>query len=187
AVAVVVQLPLWAEALRCLKCRLAASRSHVVFGSGPQHPVVLVVGESPGQEEDHSGKPFAGDAGLLLDKMLASIGLSREANTYLATIVKCRPPMNRDPAPDEQNACMHFLTRQMAALKPKAILALGRIPSQALLKTRDGIAKLRATVWNYNGIPLVATYHPNALLREETLKRPAWEDLKLLKSVLSDG
>lgn len=176
-----------AQAVRCLKCRLAASRTHAVFGQGVERPLVLVVGEGPGAEEDKSGKPFVGPAGQLLDKMLASIGLSRDSNVYIANIVKCRPPMNRDPAPDEQAACLPYLDRQLAVLRPKAILALGRIPSQALLKSRDGIGKLRGTVWDFQGLPLVPTYHPSALLREESLKRPAWEDLKLLKSVLGDG
>lgn len=176
-----------AEAARCLKCRLAAGRRRVVFGQGVSEPLVLVVGEGPGAEEDESGLPFVGPAGRLLDKMLASIGLSRERNAYIANIVKCRPPMNRDPAPDEQAACRGYLDRQLASLGPRAILAVGRIPAQSLLGLKDGIGKLRGRAWDFRGIPLVPTYHPSALLRDESLKRPSWEDLKLLKSLLPDA
>jgi uracil-DNA glycosylase len=176
-----------AEAARCRKCRLASGRSRAVGGEGADRPLVLVIGEGPGAEEDRTGRPFVGPAGQLLDKMLAAIGLSRDANTYIANIVKCRPPMNRDPAPDEQAACMAYLDRQIALLRPRAILAAGRIPAQALLQTKEGIGKLRGRLWDYRGIPLVASYHPSALLRNEELKRPAWEDLKLLKSTLPDA
>lgn len=172
------------EAARCRKCRLAAGRTRAVPGEGAARPLVLVVGEGPGAEEDASGRPFVGPAGQLLDRMLASIGLSRSENCYIANVVKCRPPMNRDPAPDEQAACIGYLERQLALLKPKAILAAGRVPAQALLGTKDGVGRLRGRVWDYKGLPLVASYHPSALLRNEELKRPAWEDLKLLKSLL---
>lgn len=174
------------EASRCMKCRLAAGRTRSVPGQGAAHPIVMVIGEGPGAEEDRTGLPFVGPAGQLLDKMLGSIGLSRQENCFIGNMVKCRPPMNRDPAPDEQAACMGFLDRQVALLKPKAFLAVGRIPAQSLLGTKDGIGKLRGTVYDYRGVPLIATYHPAALLRDESLKRPAWEDLKLLKSIL-DG
>jgi DNA polymerase len=146
----------------------------------------MVIGEGPGSEEDKSGMPFVGPAGQLLDKMLMAIGLSRETNCFIGNIVKCRPPMNRDPAPDEQSSCMPYLDRQIEILKPKAFLAVGRIPAQALLGVKDGIGKLRGRRYEYKGIPLVATYHPSALLRDENYKRPAWEDLKLLRSIL-DG
>lgn len=172
------------EAARCRKCRLAAGRTRAVPGEGAPRPLVLVVGEGPGAEEDASGRPFVGPAGQLLDRMLAAIGLSRTENCYIANVVKCRPPMNRDPAPDEQAACLGYLERQVALLRPKAILAAGRVPAQALLGTKEGVGKLRGRVWDYNGLPLVASYHPSALLRNEELKRPAWEDLKLLKSLL---
>ncbi len=175
-----------AEAARCMACRLAAGRARSVPGQGPASPLVMVIGEGPGSEEDRTGIPFVGPAGQLLDRMLASIGLSRESNCFIGNIVKCRPPQNRDPAPDEQAACMPFLDRQIALLRPKAFLAVGRIPAQALLGTKEGIGRLRGRVYDFRGAPLVATYHPSALLRDETLKRPAWEDLKLLKSVI-DG
>jgi len=176
-----------ADAARCRACRLAASRHQVVPGEGAEHPLVLVVGEGPGAEEDKTGRAFVGPAGQLLDKMLGAIGLSRDTNTYIANVVKCRPPMNRDPAPDEQAACRPLFDRQLAILKPAAILAVGRVPAQSLLAVKDGIGKLRGTVWSFQGIPLVATYHPSALLRDESLKRPAWEDLKLLKTLLPDA
>ena len=176
-----------AEASRCLKCRLASGRTRVVFGQGVRAPSVLVIGEGPGAEEDARGLPFVGPAGQLLDRMLLAIGLSRETNVYIANIVKCRPPMNRDPAPDEQAACRGYLDRQLEALRPRAVLAVGRIPAQALLGVKDGIGKLRGRVWDFRGLPLVPTYHPSALLRDETLKRPAWEDLKLLKALLPDA
>jgi uracil-DNA glycosylase len=175
-----------AEVARCRLCRLAAGRSRVVPGQGASRPLVMVIGEGPGSEEDKSGLPFVGPAGQLLDRMLGAIGLSRETNCFIGNIVKCRPPLNRDPAPDEQFACMAYLERQIAILKPAAFLAVGRIPAQALLGVKDGIGKLRGRRYEYRGAPLVATYHPSALLRDENYKRPAWEDLKLLKSIL-DG
>jgi DNA polymerase len=146
----------------------------------------MVIGEGPGAEEDRTGLPFVGPAGQLLDKMLGAIGLSREENCFIGNIVKCRPPMNRDPAPDEQAACLPFLDRQLALLRPRAILAVGRIPAQSLLGVKDGIGRLRGRAFEFRGVPLVATYHPSALLRDDGLKRPAWEDLKLLRSIL-DG
>lgn len=176
-----------AEAMRCQRCRLSAGRNRVVPGQGSSRPLVMVIGEGPGAEEDKSGLPFVGPAGQLLDRMLAAIGLSRDTNCFIGNIVKCRPPMNRDPAPDEQAACMPYLERQIALLRPRAFLAVGRIPAQALLGAKEGIGKLRGRVHRFGDVPLVATYHPSALLRDESLKRPAWEDLKLLKSILDDG
>lgn len=175
-----------AEAARCQKCRLSAGHNRVVPGLGSTRPLVMVIGEGPGAEEDKTGIPFIGPAGQLLDKMLAAIGLSRETNCFIGNIVKCRPPMNRDPAPDEQAACMPYLERQIAILKPRAFLAVGRIPAQALLGAKTGIGRLRGERHEFHGLPLVATYHPSALLRNEELKRPAWEDLKLLKSILDE-
>ncbi len=175
-----------AEAARCMACRLGAGRKRSVPGQGPARPLVMVIGEGPGSEEDKTGLPFVGPAGQLLDKMLSSIGLSRDESCFIGNIVKCRPPLNRDPAPDEQAACRPFLDRQLALLRPRAILAVGRIPAQSLLGVKDGIGRLRGRVYDFGGLPLVATYHPSALLRDEGLKRPAWEDLKLLRSLL-DG
>lgn len=174
------------RALSCTACLLSAARKHVVFGEGVPSPTVLVVGEGPGAEEDNQGLPFVGASGKLLDKMLSSIGLSRVENCYIANIVKCRPPNNREPALDERAACMPFLREQIRLLSPKAILCAGRTAAQALLNTTEGINRLRGKNYDYEGIPLVATYHPSALLRDETLKRPAWEDLKRLRDLISN-
>jgi DNA polymerase len=144
----------------------------------------MVVGEGPGAEEDESGLPFVGPAGKLLDKMLASIGLSRETNCFIANVVKCRPPLNRDPADDERDACLGYLRRQIDLLRPKAILCVGRVAAGALLQTPDGVGRLRGRWREYGGTPLLVSYHPSALLRDESYKRPAWEDLKLFRERL---
>jgi DNA polymerase len=151
------------------------------------NPRVLVIGEGPGAEEDATGRPFVGPAGRLLDKMLAAVGLSREGNCHIANLVKCRPPGNRDPAPDEQAACRPYLLRQVAALRPSLILCVGRVAAKALTGSEEGIGKLRGRWFEWEGIPLIATYHPSALLRDESLKRPAWEDLKRLRERLEAG
>ena len=174
------------EAGLCQACRLQAGRKKVVFGAGVECPVVLVVGEGPGAEEDAQGLPFVGPAGQLLDKMLAAIGVSRERNAYIANIVKCRPPANRDPAPDEVKACSAWLERQVEILSPRAILCLGRTAIQALTGEAEGITKLHGRWFEYRGIPLIGTFHPSAILRDEAYKRPAWEDLKLLRDKLGD-
>jgi DNA polymerase len=175
-----------AEVCACASCRLAQGRTRAVPGEGVERPSVLVVGEGPGADEDSSGRPFVGKAGQLLDKMLLSIGLSRETNCFIANVVKCRPPNNRDPEADEVGACAAFMDRQIALLSPRAILSVGRVPTQALLKTSEGIGRLRGRFVDYRGIPLLPTYHPSAILRDENLKRPAWEDLKLLRDLLSE-
>jgi DNA polymerase len=175
-----------AKALACTACPLSAGRKNVVFGQGVATPTVLIVGEGPGAEEDRQGQPFVGASGQLLDKMLASIGLSRNENCYIANVVKCRPPNNREPAPDEKASCMPYLREQIGFLAPKAILCAGRTAAQALLATTEGINRLRNRTLEYNGIPVVATFHPSALLRDETLKRPAWEDLKRLRDLLAE-
>ncbi len=175
------------EIARCTACRLASTRRNTVPGEGVPAPVVLVVGEGPGADEDASGLPFVGPAGRLLDKMLQAIGLSRTTNCHIANVVKCRPPMNRDPAPDEQSACRGYLDRQIALLRPRVILCVGRVAAQTLVGTKEGINRLRGRELRYAGIPLVATFHPSALLRDESLKRPAWEDLKRLRGILTDG
>ena len=173
-----------AKILRCTRCQLARTRNNVVPGQGVENPLVLVVGEGPGYDEDIQGMPFVGKAGKLLDKMLAAIQLDRNQNCYIANIVKCRPPNNRDPLPEEQAACISFLEAQIHILKPKMILCMGRISGQKLLNTDTPVGQLRGSFHDYNGIPLLVTYHPSALLRNESLKRPAWEDLKLFKRKL---
>ena len=175
------------EVASCEACILARTRKNTVPGEGAKNPLVLVIGEGPGADEDATGRPFVGKAGQLLDKMLAAVGLSREDNCFIANLVKCRPPGNRDPEPGEVSACSHFLERQITLLKPKIILSVGRVPTQNLLGTTEGIGRLRGRFVDYQGIPLLPTYHPSALLRDETLKRPAWEDLKLLKSRLDEN
>jgi DNA polymerase len=151
----------------------------------------MVIGEGPGADEDASGRPFVGRAGQLLDKMLFSIGLSRESNCFIANVIKCRPPQNRDPQPDETAACSSFLARQIQLLQPRFILCAGRIAGHTLLNTSEPIGSLRGRFINFQAgdreIPFLATYHPSALLRNEDLKRPAWEDLKLLRSAIGQA
>ena len=170
----------------CKRCRLCEGRRNTVPGIGVQKPLVLVIGEGPGADEDASGEPFVGKAGQLLDKMLAAINLSRHTNCFIANIVKCRPPNNRDPMPDEAEACRSFLDAQISVLKPKMILTVGRIAVQNILNTTTGINKLRGQFFEYRDIPLLPTYHPSALLRNEEMKRPAWEDLKKFRARLEE-
>lgn len=171
----------------CTRCRLSQTRKFTVPGEGVTKGIlILVVGEGPGADEDSSGKPFVGKAGQLLDKMLAAIELSRNDNCFITNIVKCRPPQNREPTPDEITACIPYLEQQIALLKPTIILSLGRSASQTLLQTKEGITKLRGSFYEYNGIPLMSTYHPSALLHDENLKRPAWEDLKKFKQKIDE-
>ncbi len=167
---------------QCRRCPLCNGRTNVVPGTGVTNPIVMVIGEGPGHDEDIQGKPFVGKAGQLLDKELASIGLSREKNCFIANIVKCRPPQNRVPFEQEAEACSSFLQAQIAILKPKLILLAGSTAAKNILKTTDGVTRLRGRFYDYNGIPALVTYHPSALLRDELLKRPAWEDLKFFRS-----
>jgi len=175
-----------AEVKACRNCSLCQKRLNAAPGEGVNQPLVMVIGEGPGEDEDKQGRPFVGKAGQLLDKMLDSIGLSRAQNCFIANVVKCRPPGNRDPFPEETQSCAGFLDRQITLLKPRFILIAGRIAAQTLLKTSEPVGKLRGRFIDIenNGvkIPAIATYHPAALLRNEDYKRPAWEDLKLLKS-----
>ncbi len=176
---------------RCNACSLARTRKNTVAGEGPEELSgisdavdVMVIGEAPGADEDRLGHPFVGRAGQLLDKMLAAIQLSRTKNCYITNVVKCRPPNNRDPKPEECAGCADFLEAQIRLIKPKMILSTGRVATQHLLQTTDGIGKLRGRFFDYNGIPLMPIYHPSALLRNENLKRPAWEDLKRFRDRL---
>ena len=168
----------------CRRCKLCQTRKNVVPGTGVLKPLVLVIGEGPGEEEDNQGLPFVGKAGQLLDKMLAAISLSRSQNCYIANVVKCRPPHNRDPLPEEVSACISFLDAQISLLKPSMILLMGRVAAQSVLRTSQGINALRGNFSMYNGIPVMPTYHPSALLRDERLKAPAWQDLKAFKAKL---
>jgi len=177
-----------ADVCGCTACKLSATRTNAVPGEGAPRPLVMVIGEGPGADEDATGRPFVGKAGQLLDKMLASIGLYRESNCYIANVIKCRPPGNRDPQPDETAACASFLARQIQLLQPRFILCAGRIAAQTLLNTSTPIGKLRGKFIDFKAgdtaIPFLPTYHPSALLRNEDLKRPAWEDLKLLRAAI---
>lgn len=167
-----------AETVRdCTACRLRAGCTQTVFGTGDHNAEWMVIGEGPGAGEDRQGEPFVGPAGQLLNAMLAAIGLKREA-VYIANIVKCRPPGNRDPAPDEAAMCRPFLDRQIALVRPKLILAVGRIAAQNLLNTSTSIGRLRGRVHEVAGIPVIVTYHPAYLLRSPGEKRKAWADLQ---------
>lgn len=166
----------------CTACRLRAGCTQTVFGVGDRKAEWMVIGEGPGADEDRQGEPFVGRAGQLLNSMLTAVGLKREA-VYIANIVKCRPPGNRDPAPDEAAACRPFLDRQIALIQPKLILALGRIAAQNLLDTQAPIGRLRGSVHDLGGIPVVVTYHPAYLLRSPGEKRKAWADLQFAVKV----
>jgi DNA polymerase len=175
-----------AEIRGCRHCRLCENRTRTVPGTGVVRPLVMVIGEGPGEEEDLQGKPFVGPAGKYLDKWLESIGLSRGTNAYIANIVKCRPPGNRDPSPEESDACMPYLLRQVKAAGPKTILAVGRVAAQNLLRTGEGIGRLRGQPGTWRGLPFLATYHPSAVLRDPQLRRPVWEDLKTLQRLMHE-
>lgn len=175
-----------AKIMRCTRCSLARTRTNVVPGMGVEHPDVLVIGEGPGHDEDIQGLPFVGKAGLLLDRMLAAIGLDRKTNCYIANIVKCRPPENRNPFPDEQTACFSFLETQIHILKPKMILCMGKIAIEKITGQTVSITAQHGEFFDYNGITVMPTYHPSALLRNEELKRPAWDDLKKFKKRLDE-
>lgn len=168
----------------CTRCKLhRLGRRQIVFGVGNANADLMFVGEAPGRDEDLQGIPFVGRAGQLLTKMIEAIGMKRE-DVYIANVIKCRPPENRNPEPDEVAACEPFLFRQVETIKPKVIVALGTFAAQALLKTLDPISRLRGRVFTYGGARLIPTFHPAYLLRSPERKRDAWEDLKLAKSLL---
>ena len=173
------------EVLTCTRCTLHTSRTQGVFGVGNREAQWLVVGEAPGAEEDRRGEPFVGRAGHLLDAMLRAIGLNRANNVYIANVLKSRPPGNRDPKPEEVTACLPFLMRQIELLKPRVMLAVGRIAAQNLLATDAPLGRLRGKVHHFGELntPLIVTYHPAYLLRTPSDKRKAWEDLKFARSV----
>jgi uracil-DNA glycosylase family 4 len=168
----------------CTRCTLCGTRTQTVFGVGNQRAEWLVVGEAPGAAEDRQGEPFVGLAGQLLNSMLRAIGLARE-QVYIANVLKCRPPGNRDPSPSEAAECLPFLEQQIALLKPKIMLAVGRIAAQNLLRTDVTLGRLRQQVHRFGlaQVPLVVTYHPAYLLRTPSDKRKAWEDLKFAREV----
>lgn len=173
-------------ASRCRRCGLAGERRQVVFFDGHPRGRLMVVGEAPGAREDEQGLPFVGPAGKMLDLLLASVDLSREESVYICNVIKCRPPGNRNPRPDEIDACAPFLRRQIELVEPEAILAVGTFAGRLLTGRSSTLGKLRGEVYSYEGVPLVVTYHPAALLRNRSWTRSTWDDLQLLRDVL-DG
>jgi uracil-DNA glycosylase len=173
---------------RCTRCALHRGRTQTVFGVGRHDARLFVIGEAPGADEDRQGEPFVGRAGQLLNAMLGAIGLEREA-VYIANILKCRPPGNRDPRPEEAAACTPYLERQIDLIRPAVILAVGRIAAQWLLQSDVPIGRLRGQVLRYGaaGTPLVVSYHPAYLLRTPLAKAKAWEDLKTVRQLLASG
>jgi uracil-DNA glycosylase family 4 len=184
------QSPETLEAIRtdlgeCRRCRLSQSRKHIVFGAGDPHARLVFVGEGPGYDEDQKGEPFIGAAGRLLTKIIEAIKFTRD-QVYICNIIKCRPPGNRNPLPDEIEACLPFLKRQLTAIKPDVICALGTFAAQALLDTTLPISKLKGRFHDYNGIRVLPTYHPAYLLRNPDKKRDVWEDMKKMMKALGD-
>lgn len=169
---------------KCTECGLHEGRTKTVFGTGDPQAKVIFIGEGPGRDEDQQGKPFVGRSGQLLTKMLAAIDLARD-DVYIANIVKCRPPNNRDPQETEVRCCEKYLEQQIDVIKPQLICALGRVSAHWLLQTKDSLASLRQSDNEYRGIPVLVTYHPAALLRNPNFKKNAWEDLKRLRSLIA--
>jgi len=167
-----------AKVAACTDCKLRAGCRQTVFGVGDEQADWLLVGEAPGSDEDRLGEPFVGQAGKLLDNMLASISLGRDRNVYIANVLKCRPPGNRNPEPDEVAKCSPHLLRQIGLIQPRLILAMGRFAAQTLLGSDATIASLRVRVHQYAGVPLIVTYHPAYLLRSLPDKAKAWQDLR---------
>ncbi|WP_048405401.1 uracil-DNA glycosylase, partial [Chromobacterium violaceum] len=167
----------------CQDCRLCETRTQTVFGRGNPQARWMLIGEAPGENEDRQGLPFVGRAGQLLDNMLSAAGLDREQDVYIANVLKCRPPGNRNPAPDEIAACNGYLLQQIRHIQPTLIVALGRFAAQTLLETESSIGRLRGKVHRYQGLPLVVSYHPAYLLRNQPDKAKAWQDLLLARKV----
>lgn len=164
----------------CTKCRLCKTRKNTVFGMGNPAAGVLIIGEGPGQQEDEQGLPFVGRSGQLLDKILEACGFNRNEHVFIGNIVKCRPPENRDPKPDEREACIGYLLKQIDFMQPKIIVLLGRTALQGLIDPQLSITRLRGTWLEWNGIQVLPTYHPSALLRNPNLKKDAWDDFRKL-------
>jgi uracil-DNA glycosylase family 4 len=168
----------------CQRCKLAAGRTNIVYGVGNPTADLVFVGEAPGADEDARGEPFVGKAGQLLTKMIEAMGYRRE-DVYICNVLKCRPPGNRNPEPDEVASCEPFLKRQLAAIRPRMIVALGKFAVQCLLRDDAPISRLRGNFRSYEGIPLMPTFHPAYLLRDPSKKKPAWEDLKSVNVALA--
>lgn len=172
-----------AEIGDCTRCKLHANRTHLVFGVGNPEADLMFVGEAPGHDEDVQGIPFVGRAGQLLTKIIESIGLQRD-DVYIANVIKCRPPENRNPEPDEIRTCEPFLFAQIDAIKPKVIVGLGTFAMRTLLRSEDPISRMRGRVYTFRGARLVATFHPAFLLRSPDRKRDVWEDMKKVRALL---
>lgn len=174
-----------AEIGDCTHCALAKGRTTIVFGDGNPDAEIMFIGEAPGQDEDLQGLPFVGKAGQLLTKMIVAMGYTR-ADVYIANVNKCRPPNNRTPEPEEIAACKPFLKRQIEIIQPKVIVCLGGVAAQGLLNTDEKISRLRGAFRRYDGIPVMATYHPAYLLRSPEMKKPVWEDLKQVMALVKE-
>jgi uracil-DNA glycosylase family 4 len=168
----------------CQRCKLGRGRTNLVFGEGPPNAALMFIGEAPGEEEDRQGRPFVGAAGQLLNNLLNKLGLSRE-EVYITNVVKSRPPHNRDPEPDEIAACFPFLQQQIKAIRPKVIVALGRLAAQTLLNTREPLTRLRGRWHAYDHIPVMPTFHPSYLLRFPKERKKTWEDMQLVMERLA--
>lgn len=171
---------LQAQAANCTACALSATRTQVVFGVGSEDADVVFIGEAPGEKEDLQGEPFVGRAGKLLDHMLAALTWSRESNVYIMNVIKCRPPKNRDPLPEEVAACSHWFDTQWKLLQPKLVCLLGRVAAQRVLQSDAPLSSLRGRWHEYRGVPVWVTYHPAYLLRSPGAKAAAWQDLRAL-------
>lgn len=167
----------------CVRCPLAETRNRVVFGAGDPHADLMFIGEGPGANEDREGLPFVGRAGELLTRIIQAIDLTRD-RVYIANVVKCRPPRNRDPHPNEVAACRGYLERQIDLIRPKVLVALGKVAAQTLLGTDSTLGRMRGQWWKVHGVPTRVTYHPAALLRADNLKRPTWEDMQVVRDRL---
>jgi len=178
-------IPLKQAVPACTACGLHASRKQTVFGVGDENADWLLIGEAPGADEDRLGEPFVGQAGKLLDNMLAAIDLKRGENVYIANVLKCRPPGNRNPEPDEVAKCTPFLLQQISLIQPKLIVAMGRFAAQTLLNTDASIASLRGRIHSYDGVQLIVTYHPAYLLRTLPDKAKAWADLVFARKTMA--
>ncbi|MFC1760009.1 uracil-DNA glycosylase [Candidatus Neomarinimicrobiota bacterium] len=174
------------EISECQKCALGATRNKFVFGVGDPQANLMLVGEAPGAEEDRLGEPFVGRAGKLLDKILAAINRSRAKDVYICNVLKCRPPNNRDPLASEVEQCELYLLKQIAIMRPKLIVALGRVAGTTLLKIEQPLKDMRGKLHDYFGTPLIVTYHPAALLRNSNFKTATWEDFKWIRSILDN-
>lgn len=180
------ELALYCQSIRnCQACALGESRTNFVFGIGDPNADLLLVGEAPGEQEDLKGEPFVGRAGKLLDDILRAINLKRGKGVYIANVLKCRPPNNRDPLPSEVEQCEPFLLEQINKIQPKLIVALGRIAGKTLLKVDVPLKDMREKTHDYNGTPLRVTYHPAALLRNSNFKPPTWDDFKWIRDYLA--